>query len=485
MPELLIIADDLTGALDTGVQLVKRGLPVRILLYPAAGDPSEDGGYAAWDEPGFSVLVLVAETRHSTPAEAYRVVSTVLRKARAMAIPVIYKKTDSALRGNIGSELQAMLDVYPGEPVCFVPAFPAAGRTTQGGVQYIDGQPAADSPFGRDPLSPVRESYIPAWLRQKGLTGRCRPVGKGAFPLSSATDPLPTAGNMCVAGETNADGETRMPGDLFVFDAQTDEDLREIVSMLRVAVVPEGRPRLLAGCAGFAQMLPLFPALRGRERETAPDASLETASTPDASDSLILPGMALLVLSGSQNEITMGQIAFAADRGFVCREIGEEILLAAEPEIADIPSMADVVLYPAAEVFLHLPPLRQSAGPDPRGLAQRMGMLGKQLRDRFPDRLMMVVGGDTLAAVLRNIGISSLFPLAEIGPGTVLARGTPGDFLFIGKSGGLGDSDVFVRVRDFIRHDGQQAKIRAGTYVGPNTANIGNTKHTGGKHHGQ
>ena len=486
MPELLIVADDLTGALDTGVQLVKLGLPARILPAPCAGaalgadgapgsgegsgvgvdpiagadrSPVADGGYTDWDEPGGPVLVLVAETRHCAPEEAYRTLSAVFRKARDLAVPVIYKKTDSALRGNIGSELQAMLDVYPGESVCFVPAFPAAGRTTQGGVQYIDGRPVADSPFGRDPLSPVRESFIPAWLREKGLVHPCRPVGKGAFPFS-ATEGYP--GYTRTEDHVYTDGETRVAGEVFIFDADTDEDLRRIVSAIHAAAVPEGRLRLMAGCAGFAQMLPRLLRSRGEASQMPPDApapqrashSRDACDPPVPPARYVLPDGPLLVFSGSRNEITLEQIAFAAKRGFICREISEEILFAEDTE-ADagtptVPGEADVILYPAAEAFLRLPP-RQATGPDPHSMAQRMGLLGKQLRDRFPDRLMMVVGGDTLAAFLRNIGTTALFPLDEIEPGVVLAKGMPGDFLCIAKSGGLGGIDTFIRVREYSR----------------------------------
>ena len=63
---LLIIADDFTGALDTGVQLAKQGVPTRVTT-DRDTDLSEAGA-------GCDVLVVDSETRHLPPQEAYRIV---------------------------------------------------------------------------------------------------------------------------------------------------------------------------------------------------------------------------------------------------------------------------------------------------------------------------------------------------------------------------------------------------------------------------
>ena len=48
------------------------------------------------------------------------------------------KKTDSALRGNVASELGAMLEASGGKRLCFFPAYPEMGRTTRDGVHFIE-----------------------------------------------------------------------------------------------------------------------------------------------------------------------------------------------------------------------------------------------------------------------------------------------------------------------------------------------------------
>lgn len=108
---LLILADDFTGALDTGVQFAACGIPTRVVV-------GEQVDFAANDA---AVLVVDTETRHLPAAEAYAVIAKLTREAMSAGVFSIYKKTDSALRGNIGAELSALLKTSGGAPAA-VPA---------------------------------------------------------------------------------------------------------------------------------------------------------------------------------------------------------------------------------------------------------------------------------------------------------------------------------------------------------------------------
>ena len=74
-------------------------------------------GVAVPSGPEVRVLVVDAETRHMAPEEAYAVVESLTRQAVDLGVQYIYKKTDSALRGNIGAELTALLRAS-GESAC-------------------------------------------------------------------------------------------------------------------------------------------------------------------------------------------------------------------------------------------------------------------------------------------------------------------------------------------------------------------------------
>ena len=97
MRKLLVLADDFTGGLDTGVQFAAAGIPTVVTTNPA---------YCAADHEEDTVLVVDVETRHLLPEKARQIVEQTIRAAIAHGFTDIYKKTDSALRGNLGAELQ-------------------------------------------------------------------------------------------------------------------------------------------------------------------------------------------------------------------------------------------------------------------------------------------------------------------------------------------------------------------------------------------
>jgi uncharacterized protein YgbK (DUF1537 family) len=135
-PLLALLADDLTGALDSGAGFARTGL--RTVL-PFSGDPR--------DAAGADVVLLSTETRDASAEEAYRAARAAAERVRQAGIKRVYKKIDSVLRGQPGPELAAVLDVFGGR-AAVAPAFPAQGRTTCSGVQLVHGQPA--TAFGGD-----------------------------------------------------------------------------------------------------------------------------------------------------------------------------------------------------------------------------------------------------------------------------------------------------------------------------------------------
>ena len=203
--KLLILADDLTGALDSGVQLARKG--DRVLISAQRKVSFEENT---------DVLVIDTETRHIPSQEAYRIVYDLVSEAIHTGITRIYKKTDSGLRGNVGAELTAVLDAS-GEPrLAFVPAWPKMGRTTKEGIHYVNGEPLAESIFARDVIDPVTESEVAAWIHTQS-----------DVQVSRYTDEDPGSG-------------------IAVYDCTTDEELTEISKHLFTG---SEKYELTAGCA--------------------------------------------------------------------------------------------------------------------------------------------------------------------------------------------------------------------------------------------
>lgn len=147
MARLTVIADDLTGALDTGVQFANRCVSVRVAAVNAAAVPEEI--FHA------DVAVIDAEVRHKTSQQAYNICLGLVQQALRCGTDTVYIKTDSGLRGNIGAMFQAALDAGGAAVAYYAPALPQMNRLTRGGIQYIDGVPIDKSVFGQDPFEPV------------------------------------------------------------------------------------------------------------------------------------------------------------------------------------------------------------------------------------------------------------------------------------------------------------------------------------------
>ena len=146
-----LIADDLTGALDSGAGFAKAGLrsvmpfgPTGTVALPVVAD----------------VIIFNTATREGDAVVARERAREAALRLLGHGVSLIYKKIDSVLRGHPGPELSGVLDAiaitHPGARALVAPAFPAQGRTTVDGVQLVQGVPVA-SHLGRleHALAPV------------------------------------------------------------------------------------------------------------------------------------------------------------------------------------------------------------------------------------------------------------------------------------------------------------------------------------------
>ena len=410
MVKLLIIADDFTGALDSGVHFAARGAATRVVTDP-------DFDFAHMD-PAVQVLVMDAETRHLPPAEAGAVVRQAVARALQTGVPYIYKKTDSALRGNIGAELTAVLEAAGADRMPFIPAFPKMGRITRDGIHLIDGVPVAESVFGRDPFEPVRHSRVADILAEES-----------SLPVIQRHP-----------GET----EHNLPG-IQVFDAATDDDLLQIGWQLGPSGV-----RLSAGCAGFAQVLAGLLALTG------PEPAVPHLRAP------------LFVVCGSVNPVTIRQLDVAQQAGFPRFQLLPEQKLL--PEWLESSGCAEAVRTWLETARRTGRCILDSNDPQENSTAARVfaaerGMdiqqvrvristtavaLMKRLLDSGLEATLMCTGGDTLLALMRTVNVAELTPVCELATGVVLTKfvyqGKPYDI--ISKSGGFGAPDLLCRLAD-------------------------------------
>jgi uncharacterized protein YgbK (DUF1537 family) len=217
-PRVLIVADDLTGAMDSAGPFAAIGIETWVVALPMRCDPAS--------LKSASVVSVNTDTRHLPAARAAARVRDIVGHLGAGGFDIVVKKIDSTLRGNVVAETMALLDVSGRHEAVIAPAFPAQGRTVRGGIVHVDGKPLAQTAFAKDalsppPLAPLQEVFAAA---EPGL--RVKPV-------------------------TPADAFDAGAADIWIADGESDADLTRIVETLasRMSSV------LMVGSAGLTRAL--------------------------------------------------------------------------------------------------------------------------------------------------------------------------------------------------------------------------------------
>lgn len=403
MTELLLIADDLTGALDGAVAFVGAGVEV----FPLADRLPQAGDLAS----GPRVVAVNAATRHLAPEDAAATVSSLVRVAREAGVRVVLKKTDSALRGNIGAELAAAREAFGGT-MHFVPAYPALGRVTRDGVHYVGGVPVGESSFGRDPFEPVRHSAVRDVIASQSAMATC-------VVLAGASAPAGFEGTV-------------------VYDAVTQDEVDAIARGLLV----DG-PVLLAGCAGLAA---------GVSR------ALGLADLPAPE----LPRGNVAALCGSVNPASIAQCARAEEAGVPTWTVTEaQKKDASWPASAAFAGLASAVAAswdarpltvvdasaytPAADGSSPTPAVRDRVAANLGAFARAVALAHTGVGG-----CLFVMGGDVLLALVEAAGARTLRVFGEVTTGVVVSGLSLGDGALnvISKSGGFGEEDLFLRVSE-------------------------------------
>lgn len=252
---MLVIADDFTGANDTGVQLAKKGVRTEVMLSHKQR-PSRRA----------RVLVINTESRALSPADAAAAIVAALATVTE-GYPLIYKKIDSTFRGNIGAEIEAVMQAKGKTLALVAAAVPATGRTTWQGNCLVNEVLLDKTEYASDPKTPISCAHIRTIIGQQSQ-----------LPIHEIALERVRAGNLAA---TLADYQQQHRA-ILVLDAITDQDL----SLIAQAAMSLHPLPLLVGAAGLANALPVHSWL-----------------TPQQA----LP---VLLVAGSMSDVTRSQVNF-------------------------------------------------------------------------------------------------------------------------------------------------------------------------------
>ncbi|MCG6929087.1 MAG: four-carbon acid sugar kinase family protein [Desulfofustis sp.] len=425
---MAVIADDLTGAADTGVQFCPAAGPVYLTGL-------SDGGIELTPEAAQAGgIAIYTNSRHLSPGEAGARVEHVLawlQRSRLTA-ELIYKKIDSCLRGNLGAELDALV-MSTGADCCFVaPALPAQGRTTEHDIHKLRGIPVADTELSRDPLCPVRESRLSACLKiQSGL-------GVGHVDLATLEK-----GGVSAAAEIR--GMIAAGCRLIAFDAIDERHLDAIAGLGTMAL--QDREILFCGSAGLAMSLSRIAAA-ARTQGYRPAIARQTMAGKQPPS--------WLMVCGSASETAGRQVArLAQSAGWKHAALDPDQLTATGNKgIPGCPFERSTGTAPQAGN--HLLSISRAEGRppvDPLCLMERFAAVAATCVTAIRPEALFLTGGDTAEAVLKHIGCKAILLHREVLPGLVqgsLCGGSLGGATVVTKAGAFGREDTLERlVRQF------------------------------------
>ena len=256
MTSVRLLADDLTGALDTAAEFVGLCGPFDV-TWPDASAPRGSGS-----------LAIDSGTRERSKADSIEIVGRLAPQLRGATIA--YKKVDSLLRGAWAAELGACLHGGPWASCVVAPAFDYQGRRTAGGQQFAR---TVQGEWHR-----VGDNLL-AQLQEEGIAAR------------------------------QGQAETLSQGGVQVFDAESDIDLDRVVEMGRRMPGPV----LWCGSGGLAGALARSHRADAPDQLKLPVLGLFGSDQPATASQLAACGEAVIALAEGEGAVPV-QRKLADDR---------------------------------------------------------------------------------------------------------------------------------------------------------------------------
>jgi uncharacterized protein YgbK (DUF1537 family) len=433
LPKFGVIADDLTGAMDAGVQLLGKDIKVRVVINHKNIHKIDQGA---------DVIIVTTESRNLDSRLAYNKVRQSIDFLNQEGIELIYKKIDSTLRGNIGKELDAVIDSSNKELIIMAPALPFNGRTTIRGEHYVSGVKLEKTELARDPFSPITQSYIPDIIslqsEQKVSIVNIETIRKGKKVLMDE-----------IVKAYEQDCTT------IVMDALENQDLR----MIACASMDLGKRILLCGSAGLFQFV---PQLLKTEEINRDSKEQETPYKVMAENSKHKP---VIVLSGSPALMSKRQIEFAVKHldniGYL--KLHNESLFDSESsrqkELRRVQGEIERILAKGKNLII------DGAGEDKESLRRYykdnlillyrnsdillniLSDILKAIVNKVDIRGLILFGGDTAFRICYNLGVYGVHIVEEVEPyipAGILIGGRLDGLPVITKAGGFGSESTLV-----------------------------------------
>jgi uncharacterized protein YgbK (DUF1537 family) len=401
-PRAIVIADDLTGAADTGAPFATAGFATAV---PLRSTPL-----------GAEVISLSNDTRDASGDR----IEALFRQSLALLPPtdsstLWYAKVDSIFRGYPGPEVAFVLRQTGRRAVIIAPALPDQRRATVDGDVYVDDVllSASNLGIGRASASVVSLLGLPNELgRSIGL----ETVRSGVESLRDAI--------------------AHVVRPIVVIDAETNADLAHLAE-----AVTDQQTHLLAGSAGFAKQI----AIQLGKQQITPRREV-----------IIGPIRSVLTVAGSRHATSARQVAALAASGVETLRIdfahGHITPQVTERTIERLQAAFDG----GRSITLTTCETPNSAMPG-HEIARALAALATDPRVRDTYDAMILTGGDVAAAICSTLEAEAIWLGGEVLPAIPWGKlhgGLRAGMPIVTKAGSFGDESTMVDAVAFLRQPG-------------------------------
>jgi uncharacterized protein YgbK (DUF1537 family) len=398
-----------------------------------------DGGVWSSVEPADRAVHVLTNARAYSGDEAAELVASAAAAARSRFPGArLILRGDSTLRAHVWEEYDALRSVVApggsGVPLLLVPALPAAGRVTVGGVHMLDrgGErvPLHETEYARDGALAYSSADVARWAdeRSGGQLAASDAVNCAAEPRE-------------VAGALAATAALGRPAAV-VPDAETAADLEAIADGLRAAEAD--------GVAVIVRCAPAFAAVL-----TGAGARAPVEPPSGEGGTLVVCGS---FVSGSTAQLE--ELARAHPDSVVTANVADLAGDVWEDEVARVSAAASERIARDGVAAVATERERDPAlvGPDAQ---QRVAKALAQVAARVPAGSVIAKGGITAAVTARDgLGARAARVTGPILPGVALWRLVPSGTAFLVVPGNVGGPELLVEVVRAVRGAAPEAAER-------------------------
>ncbi len=417
MAEIAIIADDLTGANATGVLFARDSYKTASFVYNSDDNEQESND--------FDIISVSTESRSIEPEAAYKRVKKAAESLRTNNLKLICKRVDSTLRGNIGAEIDGVLDALPREHMAaVVPAFPSSGRINIGSYLLVNSIPLEKTGVASDPKTPVNNTFVPDIIGQQ----TDRSIGVISYKAVRA-------GRDKIREEVKAAWNSGK--EIIVFDAAEDDDIEAIAAGIYSSDIPVVAvdPGPFTSCLGKRLLDVKQP---GEEK--------------------------ILLTVGSTTEVTRNQVNYMEEqRDVYWEKVNVKKLLQPETRQKEINRCVDSIIAKindhklfgiisarSEDDLLTKKEVASFCNNFEQDIFEKISTGLAEIADRLLNEVdcwqgLYVSGGDTTLALVEQFSARGMQVIEEVLPLTVYGKligGSHEDLSFVSKGGLIGDTDA-------------------------------------------